>query len=195
MYTVCFLAHSSSGGTLEDNIFTFPDLGDIFFVQEDFEVGAEEDSTLSILLHRIVSKVEFVAKDDVPEAVTDFTIEASAVFDRLDLLTGTIIKEGAPQTFTHHFTAEERSPGVKNMHSFFTFVPEETQIGQIVLTALTETKEVVRSRVIQSVPIEENRIIRYAGVLYTPGFSDYTFDLSIYNEGVWSDPKEIELPD
>ena len=192
-YHVCFIAHSSESITLTDDVCTFPEVGDTFFATEPIEVKPGQDITLGIVLHRIVSRVEFVAKDDVPAEVTNFRIVATDIYNQFNVLTGEADATGLTKTITHTFTPEEKATGVKNSHAFYTLVPTDTKIDQVKLTALSNA-ETIKQREIPEVPIQKNRIIRYTGTLYTPGIQDATFELDIYQDGQWEE-SEIELPE
>lgn len=193
-YTACFIAHSSPDVSFNDNTFLFNTMGDIFFIRQPFEVDGKEDKTVDIVLKRIVSRVEFVAIDDVPERVTHFTMNILPIYNQIHLLDGIVNELSAPTLFAYSFTEEEKQKGVKNKHLFYTFVPAETTIRQIELTSYSATEDTVRYRKVENIPIGINKLIRYTGTLYTPGTSDLTFDLSIQDGGAWEDTTNIVLP-
>ncbi|WP_139785147.1 hypothetical protein [Parabacteroides sp. Marseille-P3160] len=194
-YTACFLAYSSPKVFLEgNNAFRFDQMGDAFFLKKAIEVDGKEDQTIDITLQRIVSRVEFAAIDDVPPSVSRFTINVSPVYNRFHLLDGPSAAEPAT-LFSHLFTPEEKKKGVKNIHAFFTFVPNGETIHQVELAALTTTGDTVHYRKVEAVPIAANKLIRYTGTLYTPGTTENTFEISIEDGGAWADTTHIILPE
>ena len=86
------------------------------------EIG--NDIERSFALERVVSRVEFVSKDDVPDNITSFKVETSGIYKTFDLLYGYAAKETSAFTLTHVFTDDDREPGNAPVHAFYTFVPE-----------------------------------------------------------------------
>lgn len=197
-YRICVLTHSVTGVSLTDNILSFPTLHDTFYGRENIRVHintAEEEK--EIILKRIVSRVEFVATDPVPDPVNSICLSVSGRYTKVDFSTGKTIEEPVPYKTERVFTEEERGEDVFNTHGFYTFVPSgnNVRLNQVSLTAKDYDNQDVRERVVKNIPVVANKITRYKGVLYTPGIIDDHFGLIFDSDGQWDKPIEENLPD
>lgn len=121
-YTFYFIAHNSPIATLSESIFSFDEISDTFYKGLALEIGVAEEINESIVLDRIVSRIEFMATDPVTEAIKQFDMEIEGRAIRFDLADGAGIKTEGKETVSHTFTNEEI--GIHNkIHSFYTFVP------------------------------------------------------------------------
>lgn len=194
-YQICFMAHSSSGVQLDGNNLVFPDeVGECFFYSDNFEVEIGNDIEENFTLSRVVSRVEFVSKDDVPDNITSFKVETSGIYKTFDLLYGYAAKETSAFTLTHVFTDDDRTPGNAPVHAFYTFVPqgEGNTLAKATLQALDAEEESVREKEITDIPIYPNRITRYTGILYTNA-TDASFNLVINTD--WGEAIEEDIKD
>ncbi len=197
-YKICILTHSVPTVNFTTNKLTFPDIADTFYGSDDFEVSLDtKDIEKEILLKRIVSKVEFVAKDPVPDMVEKFHLSVPGRYNVIDMFTGKVANETIAYTSEHTFLPEERGENIFNTHAYFTLVPsgENITLEKTILTAKDDNDDIVRQRTIDDIPIIANRVTRYTGVLYTPGSLDDRFDLVFENDGKWGEPIETELPE
>ena len=195
VYQICFLAHSSSDIQLEGNNMVFPDeVSECFYYSEEFEVEIGDDMTENFTLTRVVSRVEFVATDEIPGDITSFKVETSGIYKTFDLLYGYAAKETSAFTLTHVFTDDDREPGNAPVHAFYTFVPqgEENTLTKATLQALNAKEEPVREKEITDIPIYPNRITRYSGILYTNA-TDASFNLVINTD--WGEAIEEDIKD
>ena len=198
VYQICFLAHSSSDIQLEGNNMVFPDeVSECFYYSEEFEVEIGDDMTENFTLTRVVSRVEFVATDEIPGDITSFKVETSGIYKTFDLLYGYAAKETSAFTLTHVFTDDDRKPGNAPVHAFYTFVPqgEENTLAKATLQALDALdakEEPVREKEITDIPIYPNRITRYTGILYTNA-TDASFNLVINTD--WGEAIEEDIKD
>lgn len=195
VYQICFLAHSTSGVQLEGNNLTFPgQVSECFYFFDNFEVEIGNDIERSFALERVVSRVEFVSKDDVPDTITSFKVETSGIYKTFDLLNGYAAKETSAFTLTHVFTDDDRKPGNAPVHAFYTFVPqgEGNTLTKATLQALDAEEEPVREKEITDIPIYPNRITRYTGILYTNA-TDASFNLVINTD--WGEAIEEDIKD
>lgn len=193
-YTIAFLAYKTCVTSLSDGSVSFQQVSDAFHASFSQEIEATEEIDKDITLSRVVSKIEFVATDNVPEGAVKFIMEVTPYPDLLNICTG----EGLASTeeasvFTHNFTTEEIGKN-KQTHSFFTFVPADDGTFKVELKAIDSDEQVLRSREVTVTPIK-NKIIRYTGKLYSHAPSDDTFELSIHANGKWDEPEEKELED
>ena len=196
-YKVCLLTHSVPQTTFEDNILTFPNIGDIFngSILAEININTQELEK-TIVLRRAVSRVEFVATDIVPDKVKSLHLQSAGRYDKFDLLTGETVTEPSAYAYEHIFTPAERGEGLYNTHAFYTLVPpgENIKLSGAILTAKDQEGYEVRKRTVTDIPIIKNKITRYRGILYTPGTIDDIFDLTFENDGAWDEPIEENLP-
>lgn len=193
-YTFYFIAHNSPIATLSESIFSFDEISDTFYKGLALEIGVAEEINESIVLDRIVSRIEFMATDPVTEAIKQFDMEIEGRAIRFDLADGAGIKTEGKETVSHTFTNEEI--GIHNkIHSFYTFVPSHEKAISARLSAISQNDEVIRERQVKNIIPEKNKIIRYKGLLYSRSESDDTFQISIYDNGKWEEANEVELPD
>ena len=121
-YTFYFIAHNSPMATLSESIFSFDEISDTFYKGLPLEIGVAEEINESIVLDRIVSRIEFMATDPITEAIKQFDMEIEGRAIQFDITDGGGIKATEKETVTHIFTSEE--VGISNkIHSFYTFVP------------------------------------------------------------------------
>lgn len=192
-YSICLLAHSSDTVSYKNGSFIFQRPTDTFFSQKDITISGTDDYCDDLTLKRVVSKVEFRATDNVPEKVSGLQMNISPQYSTFNMIKGEASTEGNPYSELHTFTATEKIAGVKNKHSFYTFVPSLTSIAKAQLNVLDTNGNIVHSHEIENIPIEQNKIIRYTGKLYSPKTSDNTLGLIIENNGVWADTTHIKL--
>ncbi len=191
-YRIAFLAHSSPHPDLsEENVFSFDSISDTFFFLKEIEIHAGDEISPDIALERVVSRVEFVAKDDVPAHLGQFDVKVARYPDRFSLFTQQGIV--APDTVSLSRIYAGNEAGRKNtVHFFYCFIPPKEEKMGVRLEARNTEKEVYYARNLEISPLL-NKIIRYTGRLYTVPFSDDSFVPEI-NE-VWDGTIENELPD
>lgn len=197
-YKVCMITHAIEEASLSGNKLSFPDIDDTFYGSAQISVQASTaGQEKEIILKRIVSRVEFVATDAVPEKVKTFRISVSERFNTVDLLTGETYEDATPHEENHTFTTAERGENYFNTHAFYTLVPsgEDVKLSRISLVAKDVNNENVRERTLINIPVIVNTITRYKGILYTPGILDDRFDLTFENDGKWTGLIEEELPE
>lgn len=194
-YTFYFIAHSSQTATLSESVFSFDELSDTFYKSlPSLAIGVAEEVNESIVLERIVSRIEFMATDPVTATLKQFDMEVEGRAVRFDITSGDGIKETEKETFSHLFTSEEIGQTDK-LHSFYTFVPAASDNTMSAhLSAIAQNGELIRERKVGNIVPERNKIIRYKGRLYSRSESDDTFQISIYENGKWEEQEET-LPD
>lgn len=193
-YQIVFLAYSSCETTLEDNILTFNKITDTFHRTYSLNVGAKQIINENISLYRIVSKIEFVSTDAIPDNAKNFAMNIWGRPSQLDVLTGQGLYNPVETTLDYTFSTIDI--GLKPaVHSFFTFVPEDEEKLDVILKAFGSEDEILREREVNGVAPIANHIIRYTGRLYTPSPSDEKFILNIYDNGEWENTNENELED
>ncbi len=193
-YTFYFLAHNSETATLSGSTFSFDQISDSFYKAIPLEIAVAETINEDVTLQRIVSRIEFMATDPITTRLKQFNMEIEGSFNQLDLTTGYGIQSSTPETFTYLFKEEEIGKN-NHIHGFYTFVPESEEYIATQLSAIDQNNELIRTRIIDNILPERNKIIRYKGRLYSRSESDNTFQISIYNNGEWKETTEIVLPE
>lgn len=191
-YQIGFLAHSSPNPVLsEDNIFSFDSISDTFFLLKQLTVEPGKEVDADITLQRIVSKIEFVAKDAVPRELKQFDIKIGNFPAGFSLFAQEGITASDTVLFSKVYIPQES--GNKNTrHAFYCFIPPTgTKIG-VKLNALNADNQVYYSHALEISP-EINKIVRYTGRLYSIPLSDNTFTFEI--NGNWGGTIENELPE
>lgn len=191
-YQIGFLAHSSPHPALsEENVFSFDSISDTFFLWKEIEIHAGDEISPDITLERIVSRIEFVANDEVPAHLGQFDMKIARYTDRFSLFPQQGIVASDTVVLSRIYTANEA--GRKNtVHAFYCFIPPQEETVGVRLEARNAEKETYYARDLEISP-RLNKIIRYTGRLYTVPFSDDSFVPEI--NGEWGGTIENELPD
>lgn len=193
-YQLCFLAHSDKGISLSNRTATFAKVADTFWAFQNQTVGSGAEIVQDLDLYRIISQVEFVSTETIPQNLKRFEMSISGFQDKIDLTTGTGLSENTPYTYTYAFQPGDVGK-TRFTHSFQTFIPAKGKTLNVRLTAYDPDGNVTHERDVTGIEPIRNRIIRYTGKLYTPPGSDDTFTIHIPNDGKWEDPIENELND
>ncbi len=190
-YTIAFLAHSSTHTEVTDQVMQFDEVTDTFWKKTNLQVARGAEISQSVILERIVSRIEFTTKETVPENLKNFHLTSAPQYNRVDVLTGTGLAAGTPYVLSHLFTEEEQ--GAANLSfGFLSFVPGTGDPLLSITLVAEDTAGADRYRqTVPSVKPLANRLVRYTGYLFTPPASGDTFHLSIGN--VWGEPDEHTL--
>lgn len=194
-YQFYFLAHSSAKTELSGSNLSFDKISDTFYTSLARTIDPAEIIAEDISLRRIVSKIEFKAIDTIPAVLKQFNISVTGRPEQLDLFSGEgVANNTTPYILSHTFTPEE--VGKKdNIHSFYTFLPPEQGKLSASLKALDQSESLIRERTVKDIEPKANKVIRYSGRLYSRSESDNTFQLSIFENGAWSDTTTVDLPE
>lgn len=191
-YRICFLAHSDENISITGQTALFSDVSDTFHLLHPQEVQAGEQIIKNVTLQRIISKIEFMAAEPVPDKLKSFTINVSNYQNKIDLVTGNGISQDTPYTKTYAF--KDTDYGKEQFsHAFFTFVPTAEKRLSANLKAIDQIGDIRREREVPDIQPIRNRIIRYTGLLYTPKEAESTFTLEVLNEGQWEGADDNEL--
>lgn len=193
-YNLCFIAHSSKDMTIEGQIAQFQDISDTFHHYKTLTVSPGNEITEEITLQRVVGKIEFQATDPVPADGKNFKMTITSPADKLDLTTGYGLTDDYPLIYDHTFTSEERGT-TETTHGFLTFITNPGSMLTAHLISYDQQGEILRERLVEEISPIANRITRYKGTLYTPQNSDETFNILIWNNGLWEKVDEQPLPE
>lgn len=186
-YTVCMLAHSAQDISFADNTVNFDNISDTFFATREINIDGSQDQTVEIILRRIVSRVEFVATDDIPQPATLFHLQISGLYNTFDLLTGEAGNTPSEHSIQYRFTATDKLNNSKYKTSFLTLVPAGTpaSIKEVTLETLDSDNNPLYTQTLKNIPLYANRTTRYTGTLFPTGLINGTFELSVENNGAW----------
>ena len=193
-YQICLLANNSETVNRENSLCYFDRVTDTFWQQLALTIEPASEINESVELQRIVSRIEFMATDPVHDRLKQFDYEIGAKANAVDLFSGQGTEADQPILFSDLFTADMIGE-LNHIHGFYTFLSGSGQRMQAVLTATDFQDEVIRQREIREIRPEQNKIIRYKGRLYSRSESDDTFQISIFDNGAWSEIIEEELND
>lgn len=188
-YNICFLAHSDEKATIDQETAVFDRVDDTFhhYVTLDIKEGSAVEQTYT--LKRIISNIEFVAKDVVVDSLSHFQINAEGYRKAIDVKTG--FATGTATTYEQKDYFQLKDVGKSLTHSFYTFIlPTESDKLKINLTTLDKKNGITRKREGIEVTPKRNKIVRFTGVLYTPKVSDDHFNIEIEKD--WDSTIEDE---
>jgi len=193
-YEFIMVAHNSSSVEISDNHLVFDRLTDTFYNTFYLDIEPGNNHEESITLYRVVSKVEFVSTDIVPENAKEFTIQLDKYPCLLDMFTGHgVIPEEDPILFSYSLSDHIGNTDIT--HAFFTFVPEEGASLIANLKAINTEDGILRERIVEDIQPVANKIIRYKGRLYNSSHSDDEFTITLDEDGEWSETIEKDLGD
>ncbi len=185
-YEFILIAHNSSSMERSGNHLIFDRVTDTFHYAFYLEIAPGDQIEETITLYRIVSKIEFVSTDIVPEDAKEFTIQLNKYPCLLDLSTGHgVIPEENSPLFTYPLTEHVGSTDLT--HAFFTFVPEGGTFLTANLKAVSTEDFILRERTVGNIQPLVNKIIRYKGRLYNPSHSDDEFTIILDENGNWDE--------
>lgn len=194
-YEVILIAHNTAPGELKGNIMSFNKVSDSFHLAFPLTVTSGQQYKENVTLFRIVSKVEFVSKDNVADNAKNFTMEAERYPDQLNIRTGDgVVSQENAITFTYNFQPEDIGK-TGFIHDFFTFVPDQSATMDVTLISTDDNDAITRERKIEDITPIRNRVIRYTGYIYTYSPSDDEFTIIIDEDGKWGEPVDNELED
>lgn len=183
-YRICFLAHSDKSISISGQTAHFDNVSDTFHYLLSQEIQTGEKIIKDVTLQRIVSEIEFMATEVIPNNLKSFTIDISNYQNQIDLITGNGISQDTPYTQTYLFKDTDYGKE-KFSHAFLTFVPAKEELLSASLKAVDQIGDIRREIEVPDIQPIRNRIIRYTGILYTPKESEDTFTLDIFNQGRW----------
>lgn len=193
-YQLCFLAHSDKELSISGQTAILTKVSDTFLAFHPLTVGSEAEIIQDIDISRVVSRIEFVATEALPQDLKSLEMDITGFQNKIDLATGLGISPDSPHTQTY-----EPRPGdigeTRLTYAFYTFIPAEEKHLSVHLAAYNKEGTIMCERNVEDIKPIRNRVVRYTGRLYTPPGSDDTFTIHISNDGKWDDPIENDLDD
>lgn len=194
-YTIAILAHSSPTTTLSEKVIKFDNISDTFHAQKELKIESQTSINDDFTLTRIVSKIEFMAKEPVTEELKSFNMKVDQWYSAIHVITGKGEPETEEKSFVHEFTPEEI--GKSNLtFGFLSFIPPtESTTLTVDLFSTNTANEITKEYKVPAITPIANRTIRYSGLLYSHPDSESTLTLSVLNGGEWEGIDENELTD
>ena len=186
---IYFIASRGSGATLstENHTITFTRVLDTFYKDYEINVTATSNSSRSVTLDRIVTKLTTVITDAIPQNAATFNLTPEAWHYGIDYTTGLPISATASQTITINIPSSEI--GVTNEHlSIFGFSTEDEWTTNVTLNCKKADGTILGSAVLSNVPLKRNRITEYTGPLFSSNGQttvDLTTDWEDTHTGTW----------
>lgn len=196
-YLLTLLAHNAAGVLLNGNHLTLTNMTDAFHAAEEIAVGeGNNGNEASLLLKRMVSRVEFAATKAVPAKADRFILETETQYNTISLQTG--------ETTAHQFLRKEfllsagSLPGDTPNYTFYTFTPQPLQgdtsrLPGIKLTTLNLSGDTLHSINLSDIPVIKNRITRFSGNLFAPASGQSTLELEVEDYGNWKDTIHVSI--
>lgn len=193
-YTICILAHSVEDVSFAGNTVNFDNVSDAFFATREINIDGSQDQTVEIVLHRIVSRVEFVATDDIPQPAAQLHLQISGLYNTFNFFTGETGNTPSEHSLQYSFTATDKLNSSKHKTSFLTLVPAgiPASIKEVTLETLDSDNYPLYTQTLKNIPLYVNRTTRYTGTLFPTGLINGTFELSVENNGAWGE--EVVYP-
>ncbi|MCI6161188.1 MAG: FimB/Mfa2 family fimbrial subunit [Prevotellaceae bacterium] len=137
-------------------------IGDTFWYYGAVSFG-ETSSDVSVVLKRVVAKMEIRGTDALPSNVKKVSIKYSKATGTLDWATG----YGKTSTsLTKDFEITDNMVGKPPYFEFYTFPHQEEESLTVKVCAYDANGALVLEKVMENVPIRRNAITRYSGNLF-----------------------------
>ena len=167
---IYFVASRSQSPTLntDDHTLTFEKVRDTFYKDLSLEVSGASNSSQSVTLNRIATKLKLVLTDAIPEGATTINVTPGSWYYGFDYMTGNPTAAVQNQAITVNIPASEI--GVTNeainIYGFSSASEWNTNIS-VVCKSVTDA--VLGSATINDAPFKQNRITELSGPLFSSG--------------------------
>lgn len=167
LYFVASRGQSPTFNT-DDHTLTFEKVRDTFYKDLSLEVSGSSNSSQSVTLNRIATKLKLVLTDAIPEGSATINVTPSIWYYGFDYMTGNPTAAVLNQSITINIPASEI--GVTNeainIYGFSSASEWNTNIS-VVCKSVTDA--VLGSATINDAPFKQNRITELSGPLFSSG--------------------------
>ena len=167
---IYFVASRSQSPTLntDDHTLTFEKVRDTFYKDLSLNVAASSNSSQSVTLNRIATKLRLVFTDAIPEGSATINVTPSSWYYGFDYLTGNPTAAVLNQVITVNIPASEI--GVSNLAvNIFGFSATTEWNTSIAVQCKSVTDAVLGSASIANAPFKQNRVTELSGLLFASG--------------------------
>lgn len=165
-----FIASRGQSPTLntDEHTLTFGRVLDTFYKDLSLNVAASSNSSQSVTLNRIATKLRLVFTDAIPEGAATFIVTPGSWYYGFDYLTGNPTAAALNQAITVNIPASEI--GVSNLAvSIYGFSATNEWSTSIAVQCKSVTDGVLGSASIANAPFKQNRITELSGPLFSSG--------------------------
>lgn len=167
-YTIYAVGHKADGATLADGVISFTDdkVTHSMFYSTTFSPATT--TSLSCLMNRIVADFRLEITDDIPTSAVKFRFTVSGVYDRWSVTTGAT--HGIDRVSTINYG------GTSAIFNVYAIVTDAQTTHDIIVEALDENDQEVRTRTFVDVPLRNGYKTNYRGTFFidTPMSMSYT---------------------
>ena len=184
-YTLYAIAHKgSAAATLSDGIITFPDnkVTHSFWYTTTFSPGTT--TALSCTMNRIVGQFKLETADEVPIEVTKFRFSIPQTFTAWST---TGIGANKTDRVSEINLASRNQDGTATFNVFI-IGSSEQELYDITVAALNSNNEIVKSHILEDVPIKNNYRTTARGIFFT----DEDVNMSMSIDDSWNEFDQYE---
>lgn len=169
-YDVFIIGHNSQNISLSPDLshVSFDKVSDSFLYTGTIEVN--DDFSESVILKRIVGKMEIVAFDAVPGEANSIKLTLYNTHEKLNIITKSGYNESS--NVVREWTYSDSNKGMKNTtYSIYSFVPESyNELCELKIEVYDKDNNIIASHEIPKIEFIQNKIVRYSGNLFTNQF-------------------------
>jgi len=188
-YDCIVVGHSGETQEAEKEQLSFSKVTETFRGIESFELERGKELKANVVMDRINSRVEIVAKEKLPAESKSIELKLTNVSSSIDLMCG---ESKSSETIERTYELRDADAGKENLTFGINCFPCEEKESVLTITTHNKKGEVLRHIETDPFQLERNKISRFTGYLFIT-FGIPGVGLTLNQE--WEDPDEYELPD
>ena len=178
-YTLYAVAHKcASDATLTDGVITFPDDKVTHSMLYTTTFSPATTTSLSCEMQRIVAMFRLETTDAVPDECQKIRFTITDVFDRWSVTDGGTHQVNRVSTVAITSTANDGTVAI----SIYAIATDAQTLHTVTAEALTESDDVIQSRVFENVPLRNGYKTTYRGTFFTDTDMSMSFTCDDWNE-------------
>lgn len=184
-HTLYFVASAGRVPTVEGTVITWGKLGDTFWATNTLDVQPSTQSSQTVMLNRVTSRVRVAVADQVPTGLSALRLTPSKWYTALDYMTGDASAENAD---AHDVSVPSSYIGTTGSLSVGMWVISKKAdwTTNLRVQALKSDETLMADITLANVPVKRNRVTNISGQLFgasTP--------LGITVNTTWDDDIEV----
>lgn len=184
-HTLYFVASAGRVPTVEGTVITWGKLGDTFWATNTLDVQPSTQSSQTVMLNRVMSRVRVAVADQVPTGLSTLRLTPSKWYTALDYMTGDASAENAD---AHDVSVPSSYIGTTGSLSVGMWVISKKAdwTTNLRVQALKSDETLMADITLANVPVKRNRVTNISGQLFgasTP--------LGITVNTTWDDDIEV----
>ena len=170
-HSFCFIASRGTGATVSRGVITWEKPSDTFWAKSTLTITPTTETSQSVELQRVATKLKITITDEVPATLSKLTITADTWHSGINTLTG-MPTEAAARTSTINVPASYAGTTGQLITSIFGICGDDYTTN-VSVTASDANSQAIASVAIKDVPMKRNTTTSYSGPLFTrkPTFS------------------------